>query len=174
MLRTTKNWIGMKFGGKTMSELRLTIELVPAPLWYTNLRKLLPRKEWDKIRKSVYEAYGHKCGICGAEGKLECHEIWEYDDENHIQILKGFIALCPLCHRVKHFGRTSVLAAQGEITDEEYEEVVQHFMKVNRCDREAFKQHVREALEQWKQRSEHRWEVNFGPYQSLVEEIKGK
>lgn len=147
--------------------LQLTIELVPATSWYANLRKILPTKEWDKIRKSVYAEYGHKCGICGAAGRLECHELWEYDDENHVQTLRGFIALCPLCHRVKHIGLTEIHAAEGLI---DYEEVVQHFMKVNECDRGTFEQHRKQAFEQWKQRSQHQWKIDLGPYQSIVEE----
>lgn len=143
--------------------LKLTIELVPASSWYVNLRKVLPKKEWDKIRKSVYAEYGHKCGICNAEGRLECHELWEYDDNSHVQTLRGFIALCPMCHRVKHLGLTGIQAAEGII---DYEEVVQHFLKVNECSRDTFEQHRKQAFEQWRQRSQYQWELNLGAYQN--------
>jgi hypothetical protein len=63
-------------------KLKLKIELVPKTSWYNNLRNLLPRSVWDKIRKETFDYYNHKCGICGAEGKLNCHEIWEFDDKN--------------------------------------------------------------------------------------------
>ena len=33
------------------------------------------------------------------------HEIWHYDDENFVQTLIGLIALCPSCHKSKHYGR---------------------------------------------------------------------
>lgn len=150
------------------TDLRLTIELVPSPCWYGNLRKALPKREWDKIRKSVYAEYEYKCGICGTEGRLECHELWAYDDENHVQALRGFIALCPLCHRVKHIGLTGKLADEGIV---DYEAVVQHFMKVNECSRNIFEQHKGQAFMQWAQRSECQWETNFGPYQSVFESI---
>ena len=64
-----------------LEELKLKIELVPHTSWYKNLRKMLPKSEWDKIRKGTYAEYGHKCGICGANGRLNCHEIWKYDDK---------------------------------------------------------------------------------------------
>ncbi|ABY33893.1 MAG TPA: HNH endonuclease [Chloroflexus aurantiacus] len=146
--------------------LRLVIELVPSTSWYANMRKVLPRKVWDNIRKSVYAEYGHRCGICGATGRLECHERWEYDDEKHIQTLRGFIALCPLCHRVKHIGLAGIHAAKGIV---DYEKVAQHFMNVNRCDRDTFEQHKKQAFAQWRQRSRYQWQIDFGPYQSIVE-----
>jgi hypothetical protein len=145
--------------------LRLTIELVPKTSWYNNMRKVIPQKAWDKLRKSVYAEYGHRCGICGAEGRLECHEIWEYDDQNHTQTLRGFIALCPLCHRVKHIGLAGILALKGEL---DCEQVVLHFMKVNECSRDVFEQHKKQAFEQWRLRSQYQWVVNLGQYESLV------
>ena len=35
-------------------ELRLTIELVPSPCWFNNLRTRIPHAAWDKLRKKVY------------------------------------------------------------------------------------------------------------------------
>lgn len=147
-------------------ELKLTIELVPATSWYNNLRGVLPKSVWDKIRKRTYTEYGHKCGICGAEGRLNCHEIWEYDDQNHVQKLAGFIALCDLCHHVKHMGLAAILASEGKL---DYERVVEHFMKVNGCDRKAFEEHRTKAFDQWRERSQYEWNVNLGEYEGLVE-----
>lgn len=31
--------------------MKLEIELVPKTSWWNNLRKILPKSEWDKIRK---------------------------------------------------------------------------------------------------------------------------
>jgi hypothetical protein len=36
---------------------------------------------------------------------LECHEDWEYDETAHIQRLARLVALCSLCHQVKHWPR---------------------------------------------------------------------
>ena len=90
---------------------KLTIELVPATSWYANLRKLIPKADWDKLRRQVYARYGHRCGVCGASNtRLNCHEIWKYEQRKRIQRLLGFIALCDLCHHVKHIGLAGILA----------------------------------------------------------------
>jgi len=146
-------------------ELKLKIELVPKTSWYNNLRKYMDRKDWDRIRKQTYANYEHKCGICGNEGRLNCHEIWEYDDKKHSQKLIGFIALCDLCHHVKHIGLAGILADEGKL---DYDTVVQHFMKVNSCDKDTFVKHKREAFKQWRERSRHKWQVDLGEYKDIL------
>src|SRR5690242_6509626 len=42
----------------------LTIELVPQPCWYSNMRKAVTRSTWDTLRRQVYAQYHHRCGIC--------------------------------------------------------------------------------------------------------------
>jgi len=145
---------------------RLTSELVPKTSWYDNMRSVLPKTEWDKLRKNVYAEYSHRCGICGAEGRLNCHEIWQYDDQHHIQTLQGFIALCDWCHHVKHLGLAEILAAEGKL---DYEQVVQHFMTVNMCDRATFEAYKEQVFAQWRARSQYQWTVQLGQYETLVE-----
>jgi hypothetical protein len=90
---------------------RLTIELVPETAWFRNLRSEISGEAWDKIRKDCYKNAGYVCEICGGVGQrhpVECHEIWEYDDGDKRQILRGVIALCPSCHEVKHIGLTQM------------------------------------------------------------------
>lgn len=148
-----------------MRELKLTIGLVPKTSWYDNLREAVPKAKWDELRKTVYSEYDHKCGICGAEGRLNCHEVWEYDDENYVQRLNGFIALCTLCHFVKHIGLASILASKGQLN---FDEVIRHFMGVNNCEREIFEAHQKAAWAQWRERSKHPWNVDLGAYEDLV------
>lgn len=38
---------------------------------------------------------------------VECHEVWDYDDDRKIQRLERRVALCPACHEVKHAGLAS-------------------------------------------------------------------
>lgn len=147
--------------------MRLTSELVPEGVWYANLRKLVPKKEWDRIRKAAYAAQDNRCAICGAEGRLNCHEVWEYDDAKRLQRLTGFVALCTMCHHVKHLGMASILAHQGHL---DYEAVVQHFMDVNGCDRKTFEDYRTRVFDQWQERSRHEWSVDFGEYAGLVTE----
>jgi hypothetical protein len=152
--------------------LRLTIELVPKTSWCSNMRCAIPRAAWDRLRKQVYADYDFKCGVCGASGPLSCHEQWDYDDKAHIQRLAGFIALCALCHHVKHIGLAGILAVQGSL---DYDVVVEHFMAVNRCDLATFKAYKAGAFAQWRERSAHEWMVDLGPYAAMVtEKAKGE
>ena len=120
--------------------LRLTIELVPATCWQANLRDVLAPSAWDALRRRVYASFGHRCAICGASGRLHCHEVWRYDDTAHTQTLDGLLALCELCHHVKHIGHARLLAEQGRL---DYERVVAHFLRVNGCDRATFEEFIR-------------------------------
>lgn len=123
------------------------------------------RDKWDILRKKVYADYGQKCGVCNATGMLHCHEIWEYDDKNHIQTLKGFIALCPFCHWVKHIGLAGIQASEGTF---DFEKIVQHFMKVNNCNRQTFENHRLEAFDLWEKRSKYQWRINIGKYKDIL------
>src|SRR5260370_31103828 len=96
------------------TEQKLTIELVPKPVWGNSLAHRMTRANWNKIRWLVLERYRYHCGICGSDEKpLTCHELWEYDDEQHVQKLQGFIVLCRNCHAIKHYGRTNIKAREG-------------------------------------------------------------
>ena len=105
--------------------------------------------------------YGYKCGICTSNGRMNCHELWSYDDRRHVQKLDGFVALCDGCHHVKHIGLAGILATRGKL---DYGEVVEHFMKVNRCSWQAFERHRSDAFALWKERSKFEWKVVVGDY----------
>jgi hypothetical protein len=139
--------------------LKLTIELVPATSWGANLRDVLAPAVWDRLRRLVYERSGHRCGICGAGGRLHCHEVWRYDDATHVQHLEGCVALCALCHAVKHLGHTGILASQGKLDSER---VIAHFCRVNGCDRATFRAHRDAAFAQWHERSRYEWTLDLG------------
>src|SRR3972149_12027864 len=86
---------------------RLTIELVPGTTWFSNLRSILPKEDWDALRRPAYRLAGYRCEICGGRGDrypVAAHEVWKYDVRKHIQRLIRLIALCPACHEVKHIG----------------------------------------------------------------------
>ena len=146
----------------TLDNLCLTIELVPQTCWYSNMRKVLSQAEWDKLRKQVYAQYHHQCGICSATGMLHYHEIWHYDDEAHVQALRGLIALCVWCHHVKHIGLAGILATKGKL---DFERVIAHFMNVNACSQEVFRLHYKQAFEQWRERSQYTWKTDLGEWQ---------
>ena len=149
--------------------MKLEIELVPETAWYSNLRKRISKREWDKIRKQCYADANHKCAICGAGGRLNCHEIWEYDDKKHVQKLKGFIALCDDCHMIKHIGFAEIQASKGLL---DMDKLVEHFMKVNGVDKKTFYRHREEAFKVWKERSQHEWTTDFSRWATLISPLK--
>jgi 5-methylcytosine-specific restriction endonuclease McrA len=139
---------------------KLTIELIPKTCHYSNVRTMVTTKEWDKIRFIAYEKAKHKCQICNEIGKnqgfrhnLECHEIWEYNEKTLTQKLSGVIALCPLCHQVKHIGR-AIAMGRGTKTYE-------HMAKVNKWTLNEIQQHVDEAFLEYNLRSKHEWELDI-------------
>lgn len=134
----------------------LTIELVPRSCWFSNVRSEVAPADWDKLRWAAYANAGHMCEVCGgvgARGRLECHEIWDYDDATHVQTLAGLVALCPACHEVKHIGLAQV---RGRGMQAEA-----HLARVNRWTARETSQYVKQQFQVWEQRSRHPWRLDL-------------
>ena len=148
--------------------MKLEIELVPSTVWFSSLHRLMSRKAWNRVRDNIISKNGRKCQICAeTEGTLNLHEIWEYDNKNHIQKVKGFILLCKMCHHVKHIGLAGILANEGKL---DYNEVIRHFCKVNNCSEREFEKHVNDAFAIWRERSLQQWKQDFGEYKELIKQ----
>jgi hypothetical protein len=148
-----------------ISEFKLTIELVPSTIWFSSVNHILEKNnqlgKWREIKKELFEREGKKCWICNREGgRLEAHEFWEYDDENHIQKLVAIHHLCSTCHKIKHIGFW-----------DSTEDLVNHFCKVNSCSRKEFEKHEEESFKIWRERSLHHWIQDFGDYTPIVGEF---
>ena len=146
---------------KTLAQLeksaKLTIELVPKTSWFTNVRSQVSQKDWNTIRSQVYKNAQYKCQICGGVGEnhpVECHEIWEYIDDQKIQRLKGFIALCPQCHEVKHIGMANV-RGRGDIARAQ-------LARVNQWSEKETRRYITNALMKWLGRSMANWSLDLG------------
>jgi|ERR1035437_13731 hypothetical protein len=139
-----------------MSEPRLTIELVPSTSWFSNVRSVVKRSEWDKIRKEVYAKAFGKCEVCELvppKGKLHAHEVWNYDLGSKIQKLEKMVALCADCHEVKHFGFAAT-QNRGELA-------LGHLGKINNWSRDYCQQYVEQAFKQWEERSLFLWKLDL-------------
>ena len=141
--------------------MRLEIELIPKPLWGKSLAKMLPKDTWWRIKVERIREKGKRCEICSSLGNVELHERWRYDDERHVQHLEGVILLCRKCHSIKHWGRTSIMAEQGEIN---LQEMVDHFCGVNECGPETLARHEQECMARWRERSRHAWTQDLGRF----------
>jgi len=139
-----------------MKEAKLQVELVPRSCFFSNLRSNLSKKDWDKLRKITIDNAGHVCEICGSDGNgfsLECHEIWDYDDDKQKQSLAGLIALCKTCHRSKHMvlARHKGWEAAAEA----------HLMRINGWNRPTLDMYLVEAFQVFERRSEQKWSLDI-------------
>ena len=132
--------------------------MVPQSLWGKNLRAVIHKQDWDVVRKTAYRKYGHRCGVCGGQGPkwpVEADEAWDYDDANCHSTLKGVIALCPACHAIRHWGRTSIKGREEE------DRALTWMMDLNRWSRRKAREVVDDAFAQWQQRSKVRWSIDY-------------
>jgi hypothetical protein len=150
-----------------MKKLRLDIELVPSSSWMNNVRAILTVKQWNLLKSQVYDKAWNMCEVCGGAGSkhpVECHEIWAYDDRNQSQKLTGMVALCPPCHRAKHFGLAQ-MRGKGETA-------LKHFMKVNKLKKSEAEGYIKVAFETWAKRSEKEWKLDLSHLKEYGIEIK--
>ena len=139
---------------------KLEIELIPKTCHYSNVRSMVTTAEWDKIRKLSYASANNKCEICGSDGlkqgykhKVECHEVWHYDDENKIQKLIKLVSLCVVCHQVKHIGRSIAIGKQAVC--------FQQLAKVNNWTQKQIEEHILASFQLHKERSKHQWTLDI-------------
>ena len=136
--------------------MKLEIELVPRTAWFKNIRSEVPITEWDRLRASCYKQAGYCCEICGGKGPkwpVECHELWKYDDANHVQTLTGLIALCPSCHEVKHIGLAQV---RGK-----FNRAKLHLQSINGWGSVMARDYIASAFNKWEARSQHDWTLDL-------------
>lgn len=125
-------------------KLILTPELIPYQMHYKNVRAVLSASDWQTIAKLSYKNSKYKCDICHSKGKLECHEIWQFDDSNLVQKLVGLTTLCPDCHRVKHIGLAKKMGW--------YKDSIKHMAKVNGISKSRAQKYVEYAEMEVKKR----------------------
>jgi len=152
-------------------ELKLTIEFIPEKTWGKSLAQLLPKKQWDYIRKLVYKRERYSCQVCQATNcEVHCHEQWTYNDRKHLQILTGLICLCVDCHNIKHWGRTIKAVHDGELTSVYKTFLVQHFCDMNSCSEKDMTAYVVKMGTQNMARSKYQYRIDI---LNLPELIKG-
>lgn len=136
--------------------LKLQIELVPSSCWWSNVRSNVTNKQWDNIRKPVYQKANFVCEICGEKGTkhpVECHEVWIYDDTTLTQRLGYFQALCPLCHEVKHIGLAGI-RGNGD-------RAFNRFKTINQLEDTLARQIISAVFKQWSIRSRQQWTLDI-------------
>lgn len=124
-------------------------------------------KRWSSLSKQVRQSNRFTCQYCGAKEDrsikfyTHLHEVWEYDEENRIQRLKGFECLCPTCHSVHHWGLSQVRGMDMNM-------LIRHACKINKCTEEQFNIHIAKSFQDWRRRSNGiEWKLDLGIYEEL-------
>jgi hypothetical protein len=134
----------------------LEIEMVPRTCFFSNLRSNLRPKDWQKLRLLTIAKANNRCEICGSMNtgrSLECHEIWQYDEEIHMQRLIGLVALCRECHRAKHMALAREMGWETAAR--------RHMMRVNHWTPRQVNVYINEAFELFEQRSLVAWSLDI-------------
>ncbi|MFB6349966.1 hypothetical protein ACFBZI_11095 [Moraxella sp. ZJ142] len=141
---------------QSYSHLPLQIELVPKTAWFQNLRSLFTKEQWNFVRRHSYKRANNRCEICAGRGPkwpVECHEEWNYNEQDKTVTLKKATAICPACHEVKHFGFANINGRS--------EEALSHLMLVNQLSRYDAEQMVQQAFDLWERRSKFLWTLDI-------------
>lgn len=147
-----------------MNKLRLAIQPIPSSSAMASLAKLLPRPEWDRIRRSVYKRSGYRCQICGRDARLNCHEVWYHNERTGYQWLMGFEALCDDCHGVKH-----ILSVRNRRI---FDRLANHFMEVNKVGYQELQSHLRDARLRQLELTKREWHIAFGKHSFRIPCLK--
>jgi 5-methylcytosine-specific restriction endonuclease McrA len=132
-----------------MTSPRLAVDLSPRAFWRSTLANNLPRDQWEECRQWAFERADFECEVCGAEGDLQCDEIWSYNKLGRVRMLDGLRALCPACHQAKHFG-LAVLRGREQ-------PALAQLMRVNGWTRQQAKRHTDQALAEFMERNTIDW-----------------
>ena len=134
----------------------LFVDVIPTSCWFTNVRSSISRKDWDRVRKHVYERVNFICECCNINTKehvkftrLEAHERWDYDNITKVQKLMRLIALCHECHEATHMGL-------AQIRDREVE-AKNHLKKVRNFSDDECTLHIKDAFDTWRERNKYEW-----------------
>lgn len=141
------------FGGSI-----LFVDLIPKTCWFVNVRSCVVSRDWDRLRKFVYERVDYKCECCGINTKLhniqlDAHERWCYDEETNTQKLIRLIALCHACHQATHFGLATAKGKKNE--------AFKHLQNVRSFTEDECNHHIDEAFKIWRDRCKYTWNLDI-------------
>ena len=110
---------------------------IPKALHSTNPRLIMGKERWDETRAKIFYEQNFKCKACGVHKndaryhkRLECHESYLINYETGEVKLIELVGLCISCHKFIHNGLLEVQYKLGKISQEMYEDIMKHGMKV--------------------------------------------
>jgi hypothetical protein len=145
----------------------LFIELVPKTAHFQNARSALTRSQWDRVKLATAEAADHKCEICGSTERVEAHEVWiwqEMSATTGIQYLARTVALCPWCHRAKHWGYTE---GTGYL-----DATRRHILRVNNWTQGELEAHIQASWAEWVRLSKLAWTMDISVLDPVIADAR--
>ncbi len=131
------------------------MEPIPAASRFASLANLLPKPQWDRLRRAVYRRAGHRCRACGRRTVLHCHEVWRFNPRTRYQHLGGFRGLCPTCHAATHITQTRGRRQQA---------LLRHYVATNGLEAEAGRAALKAAIRRQHCLDQVSWIVIYGRY----------
>lgn len=128
------------------------VDLIPETSWCSSLANMLSARSWKLLRDVVIAVAGG-CEDCGAREKIECHEVWSYDEERGIQKLTGFRSVCKDCHETYHLGYASVR--------DRYEVAFRRLVTINRILKHEEEEFEEEIFSKFLRRSDLEWTLDL-------------
>lgn len=131
---------------------QLFVDLLPKDSSIT-LKRTLEDSEYSKLRNIVVKRVAYKCEICNTEclskdnKYLQICERFSYCMETKVQKLERIVAMCKECFQ------TARLLDKGI--------ALTRLIEINQTDKEDAKQHIFDAYEIWKVRSNIKWTVDL-------------
>ncbi|MEX5296866.1 hypothetical protein QYM41_16435 [Kocuria sp. CPCC 205268] len=143
----------------------LYVDLVPAPTFGINCRKVFTSYQWSRLSRGIKARADFTCEFCTMPESPEqnmyhvTHERFSYDGASSLQRLTRFICSCRRCDEFTHFGRALVYGGSPEL-------ILWHALAVknirtNTITLEDVKAEAWAALELWKRRSAMKWTVDL-------------
>jgi hypothetical protein len=138
---------------------KLSIELVPKLAHFQNARAALTRAQWDHVKAATASAAAGVCEICGP-----CERVEAQTPTTGVQYLVRTLALCPWCHRAKHWGHTE---GTGLLVPTR-----RHILRVNNWSDAELEVHIRQAWREWARLSKFQWFLDISVLDPVVAGVK--
>jgi hypothetical protein len=147
-------------------------DLLPSNVWGSNLRGILSRPEWDRLRMPVAQAADMRCEVCRqpsrngqtrARRTPDCHELWYFESvgDSKVQRLLRLIALCVECHRVQHIGLAQLKNQMWQVRAQ--------LKAVNSWTDAEVDLAIRNAEERFRWRGQYQWDLDLSVLQGKVQ-----
>ena len=131
---------------------QLFVDLLPKDSNIT-LKRTLEDSEYSKLKNIVIKRVAYKCEICNTEclskdnKYIQLCERFSYSMEKKVQKLERIVAMCKEC-----FQTVRLLDKGIALT---------RLIHINQIDKEDAKQHILDAYDIWKTRSNIKWSVDL-------------